>query len=391
MTWSTLTDTILAPVAYRPALDGLPPHPAPTLEGAPVRWVELLDDGPLYYKGKPLPTDRDTLERVAANVRRLAREGYLAPQLAEHAPNGERLGHLLAVEVWRRPETGRDTLIGALQFNDVGAEQKLAAQQIYYFSPALGAVEDGRTGDVVGPTITEVSRVSKPHRKTRSHVLGAETTGAIMDPMTGAGQAPEAKPEGADLPGRLDKLEAQMSEMGVKLGALSDSLAALMEGMSKPEPEPEDAEMGEVKARLEAAEAKLAEAEAERARAQAQAWLAEHRDGVIRLSEASPDDVLALITADGDAFKRLCARAGDKTPPTPPPAPPVPKIPGPTANPFGTVALGEGGGEPPAVEGMGKTITRTQLRERAAAEKVRPPILLSQLKAEGYTLVEDPT
>lgn len=211
-----------------------------------------------------------------------------------------------------------------------------------------------------------------------------------MDPMTGAGQAPEAKPEGADLPGRLDKLEAQMSEMGVKLGALSDSLAALMEGMSKPEPEPEDAEMGEVKARLEAAEAKLAEAEAERARAQAQAWLAEHRDGVIRLSEASPDDVLALITADGDAFRRLCARAGDKTPPASP-ATPAPKIPGPTANPFGTVALGEGGGDPPAVEGMGKTITRTQLRERAAAEKVRPPILLSQLKAEGYTLVEDPT
>lgn len=376
-------------------VSGLPPKPEPTIEGAPVRWVELLYDAPIAYKGKTIKIGREQLDALVEAFREMTALGYRPPQLAEHVANGERLGHLLDMQVW--PDSrrgGRPTLIGALQFNDEGAEDKINREIIYAFSPRLGSVEHDATGKVWPMAIKEVSRVSAPHRKTRTHILGAEQEEGVMstaqDKTMMDGAPPAEKPEeGEGGEDRYAALDKRMGEMEGKLDTLMGEVSGLAESMKKmmepaesggeDEPDMSAAEREAIALREQVASLKR-----EVALSEVRAWQAENTGASVCLSEVAPDALAYLVTSLPDLWATLTDSAAKAEPVTS--TTPSTAVTGAPKPPAGfDVALGEGGdGEAPTDS---KTITLSQIKREAADTGADAFEVNLKYRSAGYTVL----
>lgn len=386
---------------------GLPPKPEPTIEGAPVRWVELLYDKPLSYKGKTIEIGSKHLDALVKAFREMTALGYRPPQLAEHVANGERLGHLLDMQVW--PDSrrgGRPTLIGALQFNDEGAEDKIAREIIYAFSPRLGSVEHDGTGKVWPMAIKEVSRVSAPHRKTRTHILGAEHDGGAMSTQLMDGAPPEQPEEGTGGEDRYAALDKRMGEMEGKLDTLMGEVSGLADSMKKmmeveisdeSEEEPDVTAMcgpdGKRKPEMMAMEQEaialreqVASLKQEVALSEVRAWQAENRGSSVCLSEVDPAALATLKTSAPDLWATLSGSAVKADPTTTPATSKTPPPTGAPKPPAGfDVVLGEGGdGVEPREE---KTITASEIKREAEASGVDRFDVNLKYRRAGYTVL----
>lgn len=99
------------------------------------------------------------------------RDASLIGDLVEVA-EGERGGDILKLSPWT-DEHGRSNLVAAVAFNDQEAESKLG-REIKFFSPAFGSILMD-TGEELPFVLKELSKVVAPHQKGRStHVLASE-------------------------------------------------------------------------------------------------------------------------------------------------------------------------------------------------------------------------
>ncbi|MEO1272288.1 MAG: hypothetical protein AAFX99_29680 [Myxococcota bacterium] len=366
--------------------EGLPTKPAPTLSGAPVVWVELLDEGKLFYKGREIDIDRSELERQVQVYHEMRSWGYLPPVLSEHQKDGERDGHLLDVRTWDHPD-GRRVLIGAVQLNVPDAQSKLDNQQIYYFSPGLGPVEDPKTGKVYPLATREVSRVSAPHRKTKAHVLGAEQQSS----PTKGGDMDHAKEEGSPEQYSMgEKIMEKLAAMEARMNAMESSVKSMMEGGHKPH-DGQEADMGEpapapeAPASVEASEGQsavilelqeqLAQLKHERNVATMGVFLGKRQGYAIDLSEADAEAWTTIQAKAPEAFAALKDRARKLST-----EPKAPAATGPV-DPWGSLPLGES--DTPAPEAAPEAYTREQVK--AMAEKTGRNFfdLLAELRESG--------
>lgn len=379
--------------------DDLPPKPAPTLEGHPVVWVELLSEGPLHYQGRKLDMDAAELERLEQAYQTMRGWGYLPPVLTEHDKDGERCGHVLAVQRWTHPD-GRRLLIGALQLSTEGAADKLKNQQIYYFSPGLGPVEDPNTGTVLPRVVREVSRVSAPHRKTAAHVLGGEhdyggdptTKGGVMDtpeketPEQTLGEKFEKMAEAmGTLTGKLEAMETTMGECMGRVEAMEGSIKTMMEGgPAKPEADDDkpEVEMGEQgNPEIVALREEVAQLRTERDTATMASFLSQRTGCVVDLSEDDARAWLEIKTKAPAAFEALTGRVRKAKQEAKPAAPTMP------VNPFGSVALGESDVREPAP--TTNHLTAKQVRAMAKDKGVNFLDLVAELREQGTTITRE--
>ena len=375
----------------------LPPKPTPTLEGQPVVWVELLSEGPLHYQGRKLDMDAAELERLEQAYQTMRGWGYLPPVLTEHDTDGERCGHVLDVKRWTHPD-GRRLLIGALQLSTEGAADKLKNQQIYYFSPGLGPVEDPNTGTVLPRVVREVSRVSAPHRKTAAHVLGAEhngghplTNGGVMDtenkaPEHDLGAQIEKMGEAIKaVTGKMEAMDGYMSECMARVEAMESSIKTMMEGAPAKEEGDDDnpeVEMGEQPSpELVELREQVARLQAERDTATMASFLSQRTGCVVDLSEDDAAAWLEIKTKAPSAFEALTGRVRKAKQEAKPAAPALP------VNPFGSVALGESDVREPAPPT--NHLTAKQVRAMAKDKGVNFLDLVAELREQGTTITRE--
>ena len=159
----------------------------PVLAGEGQRnWIYVTGQPGFYYYGEEVAIDEDWIDHAVQAYETMQRRGYEAPVLAEHnsaVTEGLRLGDV--VRLLKAKVEGRWALVAEVRWAMGDAHERIEAGQIRYFSPAISAIEDDETGDILEPVISELSVVAAPHQKgSVTHVLAGETNMAEGDGET---------------------------------------------------------------------------------------------------------------------------------------------------------------------------------------------------------------
>lgn len=257
---------------------GLPTKPADP-NGRHVAWLWLLGEGELHYTDpqgadKVAKLDKAALEAYLRSYDALTAQGYTAPVLRQHTPNGEREGDVLSLALAYdlEPAPKRWSLVGAVALADADARKKIEDGRIKYVSPRLGSVKLTDSGREL-QSILEVSLVSAPAQKFgRTHVLAQENT---MDTPTPP--APAMLQESPELMAMIKKMIAEaLAENGNKTPEIEVKVEEPKAEDKKP-----DAMMGEL-AQLKRELADLKRAQADAAY---QSWSATHPHVAVQLGE----------------------------------------------------------------------------------------------------------
>lgn len=202
----------------------LPPKPVDE-QGRHVAWVLVTAEPGIWYGDRFISVDRDWIDRqvdLNEKLRTVApRGGYRAPLLSEHQRTGERIGDVL--ELTRATVDGAEALVAAVAFSAPDAASKIDRQEIKYFSPGFGSVQDSGTGEEYTMILNEISQVSSPHQKGfgASHVLAKEidTMGAqlkleeVIDEKIEEKKDIKIKRDDDDIWGKLDELTARLDAL----------------------------------------------------------------------------------------------------------------------------------------------------------------------------------
>ena len=149
----------------------------PVLAGEGQRnWIYVTGQPGFYYYGEEVEIDEDWIDHAVQAYETMQRRGYEAPVLAEHnsaVTEGLRLGDV--VRLLKAKVEGRWALVAEVRWAMGDAHERIEAGQIRYFSPAISAIEDDETGEILEPVISELSVVAAPHQKgSVTHVLASE-------------------------------------------------------------------------------------------------------------------------------------------------------------------------------------------------------------------------
>ena len=239
----------------------LPPKPVDE-QGRHVAWVLVTAEPGIWYGDRFISVDRDWIDRqveLNEKLRTVApRGGYRAPLLSEHQRTGERIGDVL--ELARATVDGAEALVAAVAFSSPDAASKIERQEIKYFSPSFGSVQDSGTGEEYEMVLNEISQVSAPHQKGfgASHVLAKEidTMGAQLKLEEEIEEKIEEKKdikikrEDQDLSSKLDEIIARLEA----LEAYNAKMIEAEEAISGAGESVEASEVGVLRARVEGLE-----------------------------------------------------------------------------------------------------------------------------------------
>ena len=222
-------------------------------------WIFVTSSPGFFYYGEEIEINEGWIDGAIKTYEKMKRRGYEAPVLAEHnsaVTEGLRLGDV--VRLVKAKVDGRWALVAEVRWALSDAHEKIESGQIRYFSPAIAAIEDDETGEILEPVISELSVVAAPHQKgATTHVLAKEAAMAEEEAVVDSKTTVEK---------RIDKLASEVESIAGTVKALAD-LADSIKAMTEPrlaealEDEEEDEEKVEVEVEVEEEEEEEAKKE----------------------------------------------------------------------------------------------------------------------------------
>lgn len=237
------------------------------IQSRAVNWIFVTGEPGFWYWGEFVAVNEAWIDAVMAAHVKLQAGGYEAPVLAEHDPyatDGRRLGDIVELAKY---ETPSGVAMAALVRWTAGSEAPadIESGAIRYFSPGIGIVEHGDTGEELY-TVAELSVTTAPQQKgTATHVLASQRRYIMATEENTT--LDELKAQLEEFRAAVAAKDAEAAELRAQLDELRAQLADDAPDAPDADPEEEEEEEGTAAAEIRTMRAELAELREQRDRA----------------------------------------------------------------------------------------------------------------------------
>ncbi len=286
-------------------------------------WVDIFKlDTTVHKSGRELELNESFANALLRNFNRLTGEGAEIVVLREHERDGHVFGIVHALRVWRG-EDG-DYLQASMEFFREDDRVAFNGGMLRRFSPGFALnFEHPHTGELLGPTLLEVSFTSMPYQtnlrppqKTNPGVrLALSFAGEIITTLKEE-DTMETKTEAAKTVEATGAAEASApTDFDERLDALKESILSEVKALLSPDPTPDPAPaLSDQDRKLEELSAQVAKLEDEKTRLElSAAGIVEGVEALVSVKRTNPEafgTMVDLARKGGPATQTPIGRPG---------------------------------------------------------------------------------